>query len=347
MNIFLIIIAVVVVFGVLVLVHEFGHFITAKLTGMRVDEFAIGFGPQLVGFKYGETLYSLRLIPLGGFNKIAGMEEGEDVDAGERAYWRKPVWQRMIVIVAGGVMNILLAYFLLVGVYLYAGMNVPLKGPVLGNIMQNGPAARAGLQSGDIILAIDGQPVKSWQQFANTINSAGQKTLVLEYRRNNEDNTVKITPRHDDLSGRNVIGVVEATKHVAIPPQDAVFYAGRHLVYIVKVMVHSIGGMISGKVKADLAGPVGVVSIIGEAAQMGIQPLINITILLSINLGLLNLLPIPALDGGHFFTLVIEAVRGKPLSPEVMRKTQYVGFSLLILLMIFATVQDFSRILGK
>ena len=155
------ILATVFVFGLLVFVHELGHFITAKLTGMRVDEFAIGFGPRLVSFRYGETVYSIRIVPLGGFNDIAGMA-ADDNDAGERGYCRKPILSRMIVILAGSAMNFILPVVLFFGIFFFAGVQTPNPAPVLGTVLADNPAANAGLMANDRVVAIDGQPIESY-----------------------------------------------------------------------------------------------------------------------------------------------------------------------------------------
>ncbi len=338
-------IAVVIVFGVLVLVHELGHFITAKLTGMRVDEFAIGFGPKLISFKHGETVYSIRSIPLGGFNKIAGMEP-DDKEAGSRAYWAKPVWQRMIVITAGGIMNMVLAYVLILAILLVSGIQSPVKQAELGSIVSQKPAAQAGLKEGDIITSVNGENVNTWTDFADKIKTSEGKVLQVEYLRDGKTQTASVIPEYDKSAKQAMIGVVAATQHTYVGFADAVVMAGKQVIYIIYAMVAALVGMVTGSVHADLAGPIGVATIIGQAAAIGFQSLLNITILLSINLGIINLLPIPALDGGHFFTLIIEAVRGKPLSPDLMRKSQFVGLALLLMLMFFATAQDFSRLFG-
>lgn len=341
----LMIVTVVVVFGVLVLVHELGHFVTAKLTGMRVDEFAIGFGPKLCSHKYGDTVYSIRAIPLGGFNNIAGMETG-DTEAGDKAYWVKPIWKRMIVIVAGAAMNIILAYVLIAGILFSSGIQSPVKDAQLGSVVPNRPAAQAGLREGDIITAIDGQKIDTWNEFASEIKTANGKVLQINYLRNGIAGTASVIPEYDKAAQQSMVGVVAATQHTAVNLPQSLFLAAKQVVYITYTMIAAIVGMLTGTVQADLSGPIGVAAVIGEATQIGLQSVLNIMILLSINLGIINLLPIPALDGGHFFTLIIEALRGKPLSPALLRKSQFVGVALLLMLMIFATAQDFSRWFG-
>ena len=306
--------AAVFVFGLLVLVHELGHFVTAKMTGMRVDEFAIGFGPKLVSFQRGETVYSIRAIPLGGFNDIAGMDP-EQNDAGSRGYCEKPVSSRMIVILAGSIMNLLL------------------------------PAAEAGLRDGDRVLAIDGTPIATWSDFVAGVKDSAGKPVNLTVERGGESFDTTVTPAYDSSSQRAMVGVmgsvdtrypgfVESAK-LAVQKTGAILYMMVDALY--KIVLELSG--------AELAGPIGVAQMAGEVAQMGFVPLLNFAAFLSLNLGIVNLFPIPALDGGHFLTLCVEAVRGKPLSPTALRYTQNVGIVLLLLLMLLATKNDIVRVI--
>jgi len=204
------ILATVFVFGLLVFVHELGHFITAKLTGMRVDEFAIGFGPRLVSFRYGETVYSIRIVPLGGFNDIAGMN-ADDNDAGERGYCRKPILSRMIVILAGSAMNFILPVVLFFGIFFFAGVQTPNPAPILGTVLADGPAAEAGLMANDRILAIDGKPIETWQELVDGIRTNhGTVPMTVQVDRAGKELTVSVTPRYDASHDRGYIGIVNA-----------------------------------------------------------------------------------------------------------------------------------------
>ena len=335
------IVSAIFVFGLLVLFHELGHFITAKMTGMRVDEFAIGFGPKLVGVKYGETMYSLRVFPLGGFNKIAGMDPEDEPD--ERSYSSKPVWARMIVILAGSVMNFILPILLFLGIYFFSGIHTPSVDPTLGEVMAHKPAAEAGLKQGDRILKIDDQAVDSWQKFVEIVQVSDGKVLKIDFARDGNQLATSLIPEYDDNAKRAMIGVVSSVTTYRPGFFEAGVLAVKNTGFVSYKMIETLGSIITGKTAADLAGPLGVAQMAGEVAQIGFVPLLQFAAFLSINLGIINLFPIPALDGGHFVTLLIEAVRGKPLQPKAIQYAQIIGFALLMALMIFATLNEITR----
>ncbi len=335
--------AIVFVFGLLVLVHEFGHFITAKKTGMRVDEFAIGFGPKLISKQKGETIYSIRAIPLGGFNKIAGMQQGEDEDAGNRAYWARPVWARMIVILAGSFMNFILPIVLFAGIFFLNGISTPINEPVLGNVISGEAASQAGLKTGDKIINVNGESVDSWTAFVQKVQVADGKILKIDYVRNDRQMTTSVVPKYDEQAKRALIGVTAPMQTQSVGFFESIILSLTTVVNIVYQMYAALAGMITGTVSAELSGPVGVAQMTSQAAHMGIVPLLQFASLLSLNLGIINLLPIPALDGGHFIVLLIEAVRGKALKAEYVKYVQMAGVILLLSLMFFATAQDIGR----
>ncbi|MDU4959868.1 MAG: RIP metalloprotease RseP [Sporomusaceae bacterium] len=336
------IIATIFVFGLLVMVHELGHFLTAKLVGMGVHEFAIGFGPKIISKKYGETVYSLRLIPLGGFNKIAGMDPDEPQD--EKSYLSKPVWARMLVIIAGSAMNLLLPVFLFTVVFLANGVDIPSNEPVMGTVMADRPASRANFQPGDRIKAVNGQNVTAWKDFVAVVQANAGHELHVVYERNGQTATAAITPEYDDAAKRGIIGVMPVIDHKQPGAAEAAGLAAKQTYLLAATMLTGIGQMITGQAPADVAGPIGVAQMAGQVAQMGFMPLLQFAAFLSINLGLINLLPVPVLDGGHVVTLAIEAVRRKPLSKESLQFVQMIGFSLLILLMLLATFKDLTRL---
>lgn len=338
------IIATIFVFGLLVFVHELGHFITAKLTGMRVDEFAIGFGPRLVSFRYGETVYSIRMVPLGGFNDIAGMNP-DDNDAGDRGYCRKPILSRMIVILAGSAMNFILPVVLFFGIFFFAGVQTPNPAPVLGTVLADNPAAEAGLLANDRILAVDGKPIGTWQELVDAIRSNhGNVPMTMQVERDGKDLTVSVTPHYDASQQRGYIGIVNAYESSYPGFIQSVSMAFERTAMIVAMMLDALYRIVLELSGSELAGPISVAQMAGEVAEMGIVPLLNFAALLSLNLAIINLMPVPALDGGHFLTLCVEAVRGKPLSPKIMHYIQNVGVGFIILLMLLAMKNDVVRI---
>lgn len=338
------IVATIFVFGLLVFVHELGHFITAKLTGMRVDEFAIGFGPRLVRFRYGETVYSIRVVPLGGFNDIAGMTP-DDNDAGERGYCRKPILSRMIVILAGSAMNFILPIVLFFGIFFFAGVQTPNPQPIIGTVLVGNPAAEAGLMANDRVIAIDGQPVETWQEMVDAIRlNHGNVPMTMQVDRAGKELTVSVMPHYDVAQQRGYIGIVNAYESSYPGFFQSISMALERTGMIIMMMLDALYRIILELSGSELAGPIGVAQMAGEVAEMGIVPLLNFAALLSLNLAIINLLPVPALDGGHFLTLCVEAVRGKPLSPKVMHYIQNAGVGLIILLMLLAMKNDVVRI---
>lgn len=364
------ILAAIFVFGLLVTVHELGHFAVAKWTGMRVDEFAIGFGPALWQKKYGETLYSLRMIPLGGFNRIAGMdyevienagngkvgEDGADgevdstipgrpgyVDPGERAYFRRPIWARMLVILAGSAMNLILPIFIFWGLFLVVGVGTPSPEPVIGTVVSDRPADMAGLQSGDRILSIDGQPVEQWQDISERVQDKAGHPFSMTYQRGEQVHETTVMPVEDERTKRAVIGITSSVERTYPGVIEGFGLSVKHVGSIIVAMVGALAMLIQGVGASDLSGPVGVAQMAGQVAQQGIAPLFSFAAFLSLNLGIVNLLPVPALDGGHFVMLVLEALRGKPLGQKAMYYIQMTGVALLMGLMVFATFNDITR----
>lgn len=332
------VVATVFVFGLLILVHELGHFFTAKWVGMRVDEFAIGFGPKLIQFQRGETLYSLRAIPLGGFNKIAGMDPDEEQD--ERSFQRKSIAARMAVIIAGSTMNLLLPIILFFSIFVSSGIDNPSNQPVIGNVFAGKPAAQAGLLPGDRILAVNQVEVESWKQFVTLIQPQANQELTIRYSHQGEERVTKLTPEFDEKGNRGIVGVVPTLEKYQPGLGEALVLAGKQTYFVTSSMLIGLWQMVSGQVAAEVAGPIGVAKMAGEVAQLGIAPLLQFAAFLSINLGLINLLPVPVLDGGHIVTLALEGLRGKPLSRRYLQAVQMVGFVLLLMLMVLATVKD-------
>ncbi len=336
------VLACIFVFGILVTVHEFGHFITAKLTGMKVEEFSIGFGPNIYQRQEGETLYSLRMLPLGGYNKIAGMDP-EDPEDLERGFNSKPVASRMLVILAGSLMNFALPVLIFFGIFLAYGMEVPQNTPVLGQIVEGYPAAQSGLKEGDKVLSINGQPVSQWTDIRTRLADAGTKPVPFEIQRDKEKLTVTVTPVLNPETGKPFIGVVSSLKKVQLTPWQAAVSSVTATKNIIKSMYASLYHMVTGKTKAELSGPVGVAKMAGQVAHKGFDMLLQFTAMLSLNLAIINLLPLPALDGGQFLILLIEAVTGHKLGKTAMQNIQKVGVAMILAITIFATFKDLTR----
>ncbi len=349
--------AIVFVFGSMVMIHELGHYMVAKWIGVKVIEFSFGFGPKIVGYQGKETLYALRIIPLGGFVKLHGMdaevdENGRAVIApinDARSFMNKPVWQRMAVIVAGPIMNFVLAIVLFVGVFAYLGIPSQSNSNLIGSLVKGKPAATAGIQPGDKILAVNQEPTTDWNRLTEVIHAKPDQVLSLTIERANvkQHQIVSVKTEKDAQSGYGMIGIApEVTYMHASILQSTRFGLERTLDFTKFIMV-TLTQMITGKIPADLGGPVMIAQVIGEGAQQGLSNLLGLTGVLSIQLGLLNLFPIPALDGSRLVFLLIEGLRGKPLNPEKENMIHLVGFVLLMVVMIAVTYKDVVRLFVK
>lgn len=329
-------IASILVFGVLVIAHEAGHFAAAKAVGIRVNEFSVGFGTRLAHVKRGETEYSLRLLPLGGYVKM----EGEDGRSDDRnSFTAKPVWARALTIFSGPLMNLVLAGLLLSIVTFYLG--VPQPEPVIGVLESGGPAATAGLKTGDRVLSIDGLPIRNWTEMVKYINSHPDQAIRLTVIRNGEKHVILVTPKLDPERKVGIIGIGPVYKKYQV--LSSIGEGFRQTAIFISTMVGSLIMMITRKIAPDVVGPVGIVTMVGEAARVGILNLIFFAAIISINLGIINLLPIPALDGSRLVFLLVEAVRGKPIDPEKEGFVHFVGFALLMILMAVIIWKDLLR----
>lgn len=339
------ILAAVFVFGLVVLVHELGHFIVAKLVGMRVDEFAIGFGPKLISFQKGETRYSLRAIPLGGFNKIAGMDPEEELD--DRSYLKKPIGFRFLVIAAGSMMNLLLPILIFFLIYTGVGLVQPVNDlPVPGEVLENRAAQKAGFLPDDQVISINGKSVGTWKEMTGQIQTLpGDRPAVFLVKRQNQEKSLQVVPEKDERSGRVVIGIMQKSERVRVGPIDAIVMSFDRTWKLTYAIYDGLKQMVTSKAGVELSGPIGVARMAGEVASNdGIIGLLGFTAFLSINLGIMNLLPIPALDGGHLLVLLVEWVRGKPLNSKQAGRIQMIGVAFLLSLFVIVAAQDILRL---
>jgi len=333
--------ATVFVFSVIVFVHELGHFMTAKVTGMQVDEFAIGFGPKIYSYQYGPTLYSLRAIPLGGFNRISGMSEEEELTA--TSFLSKGVSSRLFVIAAGAAMNFILAIFIIWGLMFTIGTKDISSEPIVGSVMTDSAASAAHIEKGDRIIAISGISIEKWSDISAAVAQHSQEVLTVTVQRNNENIDLTMIPKLEAQTQRPIIGVVPV-----IITQNHGFFESAVLSVertgqICKMMIVGLYHMAAGTEKADIAGPIGVAQLAGQVASLGFVNLLMFTAFLSINLGIINLLPIPMLDGGYIILLILEGVTRRRLPARALYYVQMVGMCILAAVFIFAMMQDISR----
>lgn len=321
-----------IVFGLVVIVHEFGHFAVAKLSGITVHEFSIGMGPQVFSKKSGDTKYSLRALPLGGYVKM----EGEDEDSeSEGSFSSKSIPKRMAVILAGAFMNFVLAFVVFIIYFMIIG--TPIN--TVGEVIDNSPAQHAGLLENDVIKEIDGIKISDWNGVTTAVSDSKTDEIEIKVDRNGEEKIIKTETEISE--GRKMVGIVPATKFSLV---ESVKNSFKLLFEMIKMMFDFIGRAIRGGVSTDeVSGPLGVYHAIGTAAKAGLIQIILITGFLSVNLGFFNLLPIPALDGSRFVFLLIEAIRGKKLDPRKEGLVHMIGFTLLIGFTIFITYKDILK----
>lgn len=341
----------ILIFGLIIGIHEFGHFIVAKLNRIQVNEFAIGMGPKLLHFRKGETEYSLRLFPIGGFCSMEGEDQSSD---NPNAFEKKAVWRRMLVVLAGAFMNLVLGFVLIV-VLLCTSTKIP--STVIARFAETTNSAgetvtaaeseRSGLQVGDKIVAIDGSRILSATDLIYKLQTTETDSYDVTVKREGARVVVENVKFHND----NTDGLLDfAVEGKSKNPVNVVTYAARDTAATAKLIWMSLVELVSGKYSLqDLSGPVGTVSVIEQAASSGenllerVQSVMNLTIFITVNVGVFNLLPIPGLDGSRFVFLLIEAIRRKPVPKNREAMVHLIGMAALFLLMILVTVQDIAR----
>ena len=334
--------AVVFTFGLVIFLHEFGHFLVCKLVKIKIEAFAFGFGPELFGRTLLATRYSLRAIPLGGYVKPAG-ENINEVTGAPDEYFSKPWYCRLAVVFAGPAMNYILAFALFAGVIMIVGEPVPSNEPVIGEIAQGYPAETAGLKIGDKILSVDGVPAASWDKMAALIHAKVEKEVVVKYRSGTENKTVKIkTAKGPERVG--VIGISPAIAYIRVGLFKSGKMAAGQCWYWTAFTVKSLASNIRHREKPDIAGPIGIVNIVSKAAHSGFSDLGFLIGLISVAVGFFNLLPIPLLDGGHAVLYMLEGLTGKKITPKIMQVVNSMGIAMLVGILVFATYSDINRI---
>lgn len=333
-----------IILSVLILVHEWGHFMVARRIGIPVHEFSLGFGYRLLHYKKNGVEYSVRIFPIGGFVRMAG-EQPDDQDDPDGFSNRTPL-EKMRVAFAGPLMNFVLAVLIFIYSFAFIGTPVAVKNVVVGGLVAGQPAAQAGLKENDHILAVNGQPVNTWGSFTAIVQKSNEKPLELKIERGENIIYRTVTPKiakNTTVPKLGVYSQVEYEKQGIIKSIKLGFIQTYHFTVL---MVQSLGMLFSGAASpSDLAGPVGITMMIGQAAEGGMLNLLAFMAFLSINLGVLNLLPIPALDGSLIMYAVVEAIRKKPIAPEKQGFINWIGFMCLMLLIVLVTYNDIVRLI--
>ena len=343
----------IIALGALIFIHELGHFIFAKTFGVGVEKFSLGFGPKLFGKKVGETEYLLSALPLGGYVKMVG--EGEEVEIAEeekhRSFAHKPVLQRLVIVAAGPVFNLLFAWIIFIVIFMFG---VPAVTTRVGEVVPGKPAARAGILAGDRIMAVNGQKVARWEDFAKTIAQGKVAPLSVQVQRGQTVLQFTMVPEVrtsknvlGDTVSQPIVGVVASSESVVehFPPGEALMRGSAQCWNVIRLTALSLARLVERAIPLDtIGGPIMIVKMAGQQAAAGGVNFLAFVALLSVNLGVLNLLPVPILDGGHLAFFLIELAIGRPVGKRTREIAQQVGLVLLISLMMLAFYNEIARI---
>lgn len=340
------IVIAIILFSLIILFHELGHFLLAKLNGVQVNEFCLGLGPTIVGFHKGETFYSLKLFPFGG----ACMMEGEDEESDSgRAFGKKGVWQRFSIVFAGPFFNFILAWALSIVILGLVGID----DPVIYQVRAGSPAAQAGIEDGDTIVKFNNKRIHFYREISVYTYFHSGETIDVTWEHEGERQTAAITPDYDEESGRYLFGFQGRSGRQKGGALRVLQYSFYEVEYWITTTLQSLGKLVTGQLNMnDLSGPVGIVKTIGDTYTASRQDgafyvfinMLNMAILLSANLGIMNLLPLPALDGGRLVFFVIEAIRGKRMDPQKEGMVHYIGLIALMVLMVVIMGNDIRKL---
>ncbi|RLD99672.1 MAG: RIP metalloprotease RseP [Aquificota bacterium] len=346
----------IILLGVLIFIHELGHFLAARMLGVGVERFSIGFGPKLWSVKRGDTEYVLALVPLGGYVKLLGEdpeEAVEEVDR-ERSFSHKPLWVRTTVVAAGPFFNLLFAVVVMTGVYLWG---VPILEPVVGQVVAGSPAERAGLKAGDFIVSIEGKKIESWGDLAAVVQKNPGKPLKVVVKREGEQVTLTVVPKPQEartiFGEKRIVGKVGivAAGTYRIERANPFMALVRGVEYTVNMVYLTLVGIVKILQRVvpakSVGGPILIVQMASKQVKSGLINLLTFMAFISINLGIINLFPIPILDGGHLLFFTIEGVRGKPVSTRTREVAQQVGLAIIIAIMVLAFYNDIGRLIGR
>ncbi|MCD7725698.1 MAG: RIP metalloprotease RseP [Clostridiales bacterium] len=360
------IILFLIIFGVVVISHEFGHFLIGRRNGIRVVEFSVGMGPTLFSYEKGGTKYSLKLLPIGGACMFDGEDGMESRNAGEQAgslgdaaggmgssgttFTEAGVWARIATVFAGPFFNFILAFLVALVLIAFTGADLP----TVGTVTEDSAALEAGLQEGDVITRIGHERIHFYREVMLISSLNNGETLEIHYERDGEKGVAYVTPKYSETDQRYYMGITNGGEYLECNPLQVFQYGFYEVEYWVKLTYKSLGMMLRGQVsRDDVSGPIGIAQFVGESydqaeenygTSSAILTMLEIVVLLSVNLGILNLLPFPALDGGRLVFMLIEVVRGKPIPPEKEGMVHFVGLVVLMLFMVFVMYNDIMKL---
>lgn len=349
------VLAAILVLGFLIIVHEFGHFIVAKRSGVGVLKFSVGFGPRLFGRTVNGTEYILSAIPLGGYVKMVGEDPDSAEEVDERiSFSHQNVWKRVAIVVAGPVFNLLFAFVAFTLVLAVYGERLPSDSAKVGEVVPGMAAAQAGLQPGDVVTAVDGRPIATWDELSKAIRGSDGHAVEVGLQRGGQSLTVTVTPESQpdkNIFGEVVgqayrIGIERGFDEVSVGPLEAVGAGAKETAFWIETLIMSVVKLVQGKISSEeIGGPLLIGQAAAQQAKAGLESLLRFMAVISINLGILNLLPIPILDGGHLLFFVVEGVMRRPLDMRHREIMQQVGLVILVGLMAFAFYNDILRVI--
>ncbi|MFI5027898.1 MAG: M50 family metallopeptidase [Solirubrobacterales bacterium] len=350
-------------FSLLIVLHEAGHFFAAKATGMRVERFFLFFGPTIWSFKRGETEYGVKAIPLGGYVKISGMTQEEDLppEVADRAYYRQPVWKRIVVIGAGPAVNIVLAFVILY----FVALGIPETVNTIQSVKPGSPASATAIRPGDRLVSVDGRPYADAERQARlerfskaiaahkcpeahpTKGCRSGSPVELGIERGGETRTISVRPAYDPAFKRTLVGITYGTAPAAETVGQAISYAGRQMWRVTSGTAHVFSHLFESEERKQISGVVGISDVGHEVVGLGIYPSLLLLALVSLSLGLINLLPFLPLDGGHIFWSLVEKLRGRPVSLATMERASVIGIALIAMLFVIGLSNDIGRLTGE
>ena len=342
---FLTIFSIVFTFGLVIFFHELGHFIAAKRMGVRVEKFSLGFGPEWLGFTKGGTRYGVSLIPIGGYVKMAGEYPGEKRKGTPDEFFSQKWWQRILIVASGPAMNFILAIVLFSLMAFFVGIMIPhYESTEIGSVLPEMPAGKAGVVKRDKILSIDGREVGNWKEMVEIIHPNRGREIRIKILRGEEEIFLKVTPQYDKARGVGLIGVGPAWHTRKYNFISSLFGGLRQTLFLIVLTLRYLWLMLLGAVKPAVAGPVGIAQLVAQVARTGMYQLISLIAIISAEIGLFNLFPIPLLDGGHATFYLVEGITGKPLDENKMRIAQAIGAAIIVFLLVLVTYQDILRL---
>ena len=340
------IILAIIIFSAIILFHELGHFLFAKKCGVKVNEFCLGLGPTIVSWGKGETKYCLKALPFGGACVMEGEDEGSD---DERAFNNKTVWERFQIVFAGPLFNFIMAFVFAVIYIACVGVDMP----TISDVMDGYGAQAAGMQGGDTIISLNGYNIHFYNEVSIYTYLHTGEDIDVVYERDGEKYETTLTPIYNEESGRYLLGLIGNYSRTKVSPLKTICYGAYEIKYEIYITIESLKMLFTGQVGVeDMSGPVGIVSTISDVYDESVTSgafyvfvnMLSIAILLSANLGVMNLLPFPALDGGRILLLIIEAIRHKKINENIEGMINFAGFALLMLLMVVVMYNDIMKL---